>query len=646
MSMNAVQNMVQWREANWQDLLAAIAQVKQAIAGYLESSQNPAMIPASLPDAIIPPALQQLCTRFHLSPFEREVLLVCVGVELSPEFSFLCGQAQGDPKLNYPTFMLMFGVFPHHHWSALTPEGVLRHWRLIELGEGQTLTQRPLRVDERILHYLIGEQSLDDRFQGIIHRVTSKPSLVPSQQQVAEKIAVLWQQNEHTIVQLHGIEVVGKSAIAATAAQLTQRQLYRLSTQAIPTSPGDVNTLALLWNREAILSDSILMIDYSSHHQVDQAKAIAIESLITHIQTPLVITGRERSFSQGIENQQRPFISIEVQAPTPDEQRLLWQAALAQANINDRQIEPLVTQFNLNEPTIYSVCAEATHAAQLWDLCRVRSRPQMDDLAQRIEAGADWEDLVLPDAQKQILRAIAAQIKQRTKVYEQWGFGTKSKRGLGISALFAGASGTGKTMAAEVLAQALKLDLYRIDLSAVVSKYIGETEKNLGRVFDAAESGSVILLFDEADALFGKRSEVKDSHDRYANMEVSYLLQRMETYQGLALLTTNLKETLDTAFLRRIRFVIKFPFPDIVQREEIWRRVFPKTLPVEVLDMAKLARLNVAGGNIRNIALNAAFIAADTGEKVGMKHLLEASKSEYTKLERTLTDAEVRGWIS
>jgi len=641
--MNAVQSTAQWREANWRDLLAAIAQVKQAIVGYSESSQAPAASPL-LPDFLIPPTLQQLSTYFNLSPFEQAILLVCVGMELSPEFSILCGQAQGDSKLNHPTFMLMLSVFPYHHWDALAPNGTLRHWRLIELGEGQTLTQSQLRIDERILHYLIGEQSIDDRFKGVIDLITFKPNVVPSQQQLAEKIAVLWQQNEQTIVQLYGIEVAGKRAVAATAAQLTQRTLYRLSTQTIPASPGDINTLALLWNREAILSNGILIIDYDSHHEIDPVKAIALELFITQIQSPLVITDRNRSFFKSVETQRRSCISLEVFPPNSDEQRLLWQSALAQAD--HQQIEPLVAQFNLNQPTIDAVCAEATHSSQLWDFCRLRSRPQMDDLAQRIEAGADWDDLVLPDAQKQILRAIAAQIKQRAKVYERWGFGTKSKRGLGISALFAGASGTGKTMAAEVLAQTLKLDLYRIDLSAVVSKYIGETEKNLGRVFDAAESGSVILLFDEADALFGKRSEVKDSHDRYANMEVSYLLQRMETYQGLAILTTNLKETLDTAFLRRIRFVIKFPFPDSVQREEIWRRVFPKTLPVEALDMAKLARLNVAGGNIRNIALNAAFIAANTEENVGMKHLLEASKSEYAKLERTLTDAEVRGWVA
>jgi SpoVK/Ycf46/Vps4 family AAA+-type ATPase len=275
----------------------------------------------------------------------------------------------------------------------------------------------------------------------------------------------------------------------------------------------------------------------------------------------------------------------------------------------------------------------------------MQSRPRLDDLAQRLEPAASWDELVLPELQCQVLCDVAVHVKQRATVYETWGFASKGARGLGISALFAGVSGTGKTMAAEVLANELRLDLYRIDLSQVVSKYIGETEKNLRRVFDAAEEGGTILLFDEADALFGKRSEVKDSHDRYANIEVSYLLQRMEAYRGLAILTTNLKNALDTAFLRRIRFIVQFPFPDGAQRAEIWRRIFPSNTPTEGLDISRLARLNITGGNIRNIALNAAFLAADAGEPVRMKHMLRAARSEYTKLEKALTEAEIGGWV-
>jgi SpoVK/Ycf46/Vps4 family AAA+-type ATPase len=243
-----------------------------------------------------------------------------------------------------------------------------------------------------------------------------------------------------------------------------------------------------------------------------------------------------------------------------------------------------------------------------------------------------------------VLGNIAVQVRRRLEVYEHWGFDSRGERGLGISALFAGPSGTGKTMAAEVLARELRLDLYRIDLSSTVSKYIGETEKNLKKIFDAAEAGGVILLFDEADALFGKRSDVKDSHDRHANIEVSYLLQRMEAYRGLAILTTNLKRSLDSAFLRRIRFIVEFPFPGVRERAEIWRRAFPRTTPTDGLDPERLAQLNLAGGNIRNIALNAAFLAANAGEPVRMAHLLRAARSEYGKLEKTLSPGEVRGW--
>jgi SpoVK/Ycf46/Vps4 family AAA+-type ATPase len=274
----------------------------------------------------------------------------------------------------------------------------------------------------------------------------------------------------------------------------------------------------------------------------------------------------------------------------------------------------------------------------------VLARGRLDGLARRVEPRAGWDDLVLPPAQRAVLDEVAAHVRHRATVFDRWGFGARSSRGLGIAALFAGPSGTGKTLAAEVLAAELRLDLYVIDLSAVVSKYIGETEKNLRRVFDAAEAGGAVLAFDEADALFGKRTEVRDSHDRYANIEVSYLLQKMEEYRGLAILTTNQKTALDPAFLRRLRFVVPFPFPGDAERAEIWRRTIPVEAPSDGLDFAKLARLGVPGGNIRSIAVNAAFRAAADGGVLRMAHLLAAARAEYGKLERPLTDAEVAGW--
>lgn len=266
-------------------------------------------------------------------------------------------------------------------------------------------------------------------------------------------------------------------------------------------------------------------------------------------------------------------------------------------------------------------------------------------MAERIDPQARWSDLVLSAAQLDVLALLAAEARHRTTVYERWGFARRSRRGLGLSALFSGPSGTGKTLAAEVIAAELGLDLYRIDLSAVVSKYIGETEKNLKRVFDAAEEGGVVLLFDEAEALFGKRSEVKDSHDRYANIEIGYLLQRMESYQGVAILTTNLRSTLDQAFQRRLRFIVDFPFPGKSEREAIWKTILPPETPRHELDEALLAQLNVTGGSIRNIALNAAFLAAAQGRALTMEDVLRASQLEASKQERAIALAETRGWV-
>jgi hypothetical protein len=450
-------------------------------------------------------------------------------------------------------------------------------------------------------------------------------------------------------------------------------QLRMIRAADIPSAAAEREALARLWEREAILSNSILFVEAE-----DGEPSRALLALLENLRGLLLVACREpvRLLRQRV-------VHLEVNKPTTTEQRQLWQASLGSlAPLVNGHLDALVSQFSLSTSAIRAACAEVlgslgssaqglgsqvddqdrTAESQrtekgksapsspqplslLWEACRGHARARLDDLAQRIEPAARWHDLVLPEAQLQILRDIAVQVHFRTRVYEDWGFARKGTRGLGLSALFAGASGTGKTMAAEVLANELQLDVYRIDLSQVVSKYIGETEKNLRRVFDAAEEGGAILLFDEADALFGKRSEVKDSHDRYANIEVSYLLQRMEAYRGLAILTTNMKSALDTAFLRRIRFVVQFAFPDAAQRMEIWRRVFPPQTPTEGLDVHKLARLNMAGGNIRNIAVSAAFFAAKVREPVRMTHLLRAARNEYAKLEKPLTEAETAGWL-
>ena len=339
--------------------------------------------------------------------------------------------------------------------------------------------------------------------------------------------------------------------------------------------------------------------------------------------------------------------------PELEDQLPIWEAVLGpeRKRLNG-SLDRLAQQFAIGPEAIGIIAAELAAAPEgadlnaiAWDACRRQVRPRMDNLAQRIEGRVGWDDIVLPEREMQTLRNVATQVRHRAHVQERWGFGANGVgRGLGLAALFSGPSGVGKTLAAEVLGAALALDVYRIDLSSVVSKWIGETEKNLRRVFDAAEEGSVILLFDEADALFGKRSEVRDSHDRHANIEVSYLLQRLEAYRGLAILTTNIRSNIDEAFLRRFRFVVDFPFPGPNERALIWARAFPSACPTHGLDLARLAQLNVVGGGIRNIAMNAAFIAADEDRPVGMSDVLAAAKLEYQKAGRSITDPELKGW--
>ncbi|HWO12994.1 MAG TPA: ATP-binding protein, partial [Polyangiaceae bacterium] len=415
----------------------------------------------------------------------------------------------------------------------------------------------------------------------------------------------------------------------------------------VPSEPRAREELARVWTRENVLLGSALLIE--SEPSEAHGARLALAGFIDAAEGRLCLSGGDAP-----ELKSACVLRVECRPPTRAEQRALWRDAfgspLAGGAGLELGVERLVGQFSLSRELIEEVAAEARSAAperapeQAWNAVRRRIRPSFGTLARLIEPKASWERLVLPAAQKSVLRDIAVHVKQRQRVYDSWGFAERSSRGLGISALFAGPSGTGKTMAAEVLARQLELDLVHVDLSRVISKYIGETERNLSQIFDAAEAGSAILLFDEADALFGRRSEVKDAHDRYANIEVSYLLQRMEEYRGLALLTSNRENDLDVAFARRLRFVVRFPHPEPAERSEIWRHVFPTETPTDGLDHERLSRLELSGGNIRNIALHAAFLAAEEQSAVGMRHCASAARSELRKLGLTLPERELRGW--
>lgn len=661
--------MNEWIDGNQRYLSLAILQIRAQLEQYKANADNNiekseaintrlAELQTQMQEIIsglsAPPALENLVQIFGFSSFERNLLLACAAVELESSFAGLIAELQGNTNTLLPTFSFMLATMQNAHWSAISPGAPLRYWRMIELNTEPLISKAPIKIDEHILHYLTGVNYLDERLTGLIEPSYAKADIVPSHSTLALQIINFliekFKKTGFNPVQLTGNNNSDKENIAVYICRQLQLTPFIISANAIPSSQKEIIELTRLWNREAALKSYALIVDNSNVDVSDKQRTHGINNFISNIQSLLIInTGQANSVNN-------KYAQFEVVKPTQQEQVNLWKTNLNDKSaLEDNELNILVSQFNLSAKTIKTAGEELAQAAvayvngnynkqalnNAWKTCCLHSRLDIGELTQRIEPIAQMDDLVLPIAQKEILKELIIHAKYRVKVYNDWGFAKRSNRGLGITALFAGESGTGKTMASEVLANELKLDLYRIDLSQVVNKYIGETEKNLKKIFDAAEDGGAILLFDEADALFGKRSEVKDSHDRYANVEISYLLQRMEAYRGIAILTTNMKNAMDKAMLRRIRFVVQFPFPDAEQRAEIWKKIFPSATPVNNLDMLKLSRLNVAGGNIKNIALNAAFIAANENEAVGMQHVQRALRSEYDKIEKPLTNTEI-----
>ena len=661
-----------WQESNARQLASALTKLRHRLENFPKESvsengtkpdtYSTAPSQEAKPDAETASALEILTHRLGLSPFERDVLFLCTAIELDTRVAGLCAHAQGDTLKAYPTFALALSLFEDASWDALSPERPLRFWHLIETHQpaATPLTSAALRADERILNYIKGLNQLDDRVSNFLAPLEPDAlagDLAPSQTEIVQKLLSRWQRfaqnNPAPAVQLLGPDPISKQLVALHAAAKLGCQLCRMPINFQPTQPADLELLARLWERESRLLPLALFLDAQDLDTGNPERFAGLDRFLARSNGVFFIGVREVMPRLGRSN----FV-IDVSKPTAAEQLGAWTAALGAGA--DGSAAQVASQFHLNVSTIGRLASEARAdvadkpellSEKIWEVCCSHERPRLDALAQRLEPKATWDDIVLPDAELILLRQIAAQVRQRSKVYNDWGFTRKMNRGFGISALFSGDSGTGKTMAAEVIANELRLNLYRIDLSAVVSKYIGETEKNLRCLFDAAEDGGAILFFDEADALFGKRSEVKDSHDRYANIEINYLLQRIESYRGLAILATNMKNALDNAFMRRLRFVVNFSFPGVTDRRVLWLKVFPQRngqdaphTPLGELDYDRLARLNLSGGNIHNIAINAAFLAAHAGTSVTMPLILQAVRTEFRKLDRPLNENDFR-WI-
>jgi len=618
------------------------------------------------------PRLQQL---FGLTQFETDTLLVCLALEVDLRYERLYAYLHDDVTKKRPSVDLVLSLLvspveakleARRHFAAHAP---LLQYRLLELVEEPSQPHPPLlakylKVDERIAQYVLGSDALDSRIQPytVLRALPAQLDTLLVDNDITHRLGrFVWNSTTtgRVIVYLRGPYGVGKQG---TAEAVCEEQGLRLLVADLEqlTDDGDAScakALSLI-QREAKLQQAAVYwqgFDTLLHEQNKGLFRMFMRYL--EDRPALTFLAGERLWEPADALRGAPFASVELRRPTFAERSQIWSVALNGRYSADLtlDISALASKFKFTGGQIQDAAATAENLARLrdaetapmtmtdlYEACRLHSNQKLATLARKITPKYAWDDIVLPDDRLEQLREICNHVKYRERVYGQWGFDRKLSLGKGLSILFAGPSGTGKTMAADIIAGALGLDLYKIDLSIVVSKYIGETEKNLSQIFTEAETSNAILFFDEADALFGKRSEVKDAHDRYANIEIGYLLQRMEEHEGVVILATNFRKNMDEAFVRRLHFTVEFPFPNEEDRRRIWEGVWPTDVPRDPgLALEFLARrFQVAGGNIRNIALAAAFLAADDSGVVGMPHLLRAIQREYQKMGKVVSESE------
>ena len=607
-------------------------------------------------DAGQPAAIDLLSGVFGLSAFEEDVLLLALAPRVEAGFQALFGYLHDRLVLLHATPHVALNLFTggrgeaalrHLAWQRLVPTAPLRRYGLVRL-EGDASSEgaaalSAITLDERVADYLLGINRLEGRLAECL-RVVAEAPLPKARAKGIEELARRLAGTPHRPVVFVGTVGSGRRAAAAALAHarglhvmelVPDRWLSVLRTGTAHQT--DRRGLALL-AREAVLTRQVFIVDAGRRGEGEPSVAWRfVEEALEVPDAPIYVVAEEHPRASA------DVVLRRVPELSDSERGEVWRAALGMSAPLPRDIEAIAAQFRIDPQTIASLASNVELRAapgerrlqrkELWQACREACAPAIAGLAELIDPRFTWDDLVLPAKVISDLKALAGQVPGRTQVLGRWGFSGRWRQS-GASALFAGASGTGKSMAAEVIAGALDLDLYRIELSGVVSKYIGETEKNLQRIFQAAEASGAVLLFDEADAIFGKRSEVKDAHDRYANIEVSYLLQAMERYRGLAILSTNMKSNVDQAFFRRLSYVIDFPRPDQPARERIWRLAIPRETPTQGLDFARLARMDLAGGSIVRIALNAAYLAAAAQRDLSMEEIFQAAAAEHRKFDK------------
>jgi len=579
------------------------------------------------------PNVARMCVlreRFKLSGTEADILWYLAASAARPRVRSLIVSTTGELICTTEVLRtLVFGdAVDARAFRELSSDSKLIRAMLVE-EHRLDASRRVWTATPRIMRWLCGEDDKANRQPVAIGNPVVGTSVVTT--------LIEGMHSSNSLLVLVGVSGAGRRTVARTAAATIGKDLFEVDVSALPPEADDLKRELTLLARECLLTGGMPLLCNVGTNTDERGNA-RLRAVATHfavaIEGPILVTA---PVNYPAMRWDRPMVVLEIKPPTSACRAALWHHELGQGTQEDAEF--LATQYPLAPALIHHAAKGAKARANgrkmqpedIYAGIRAVLDDKLGDYAKRVEVTQTWDDLVLPEDQMEAVQYLIARIRQRRTVYEQWGFAAKVGKGLGTSALFSGPPGTGKTMVAALIAKELGLELYQVDMAKITSKYIGETERNLAALFDAAEAGHAILLFDEADSLFGKRTEVKSSNDRYANLETNYLLQRLESFTGICLLTSNHESNIDPAFQRRLSLHVRFDVPEAEERESLWRAMLPTAAPVAAsVDFAGLARRFVmSGGYIRNAALRAAFLAADEGTEITAKHLERAAKLEY-----------------
>ncbi len=603
--------------------------------------------------------MMKLCRIFNLNRFEIQTLLIAMAPEIDKKYERIYAYFNDDITNKSATVSLTLELLCSnfseklHFQRFFSSYSPLFYFDLISYRENQQVQNSismSFRINDRIKDFLLGINSISNDLLDIVtleyEDNIKETTHIEMDNDTYRKILNILQTGRETniLFWVHGSTEHERYNSVKNACKSLSLPLIKTDIELLVDSP-DVRKIlkkiyleSALYTAPVFLSGGDLLLSGHDKGRIIKKHLFNILSNLSWI--TFISADSKAPYDIGFINNR--FFNIECSLPEYNRRLECWKHLLNYTKIPLSEIKELAGRFVFTETQINQIVKQALEnkipdELSLDDIYRAIhtiSSPSLNFYARKIKHHYGWDDIVLPPDKKRQLKEICNYIKFKHLVYYHWGYERKLALGKGLNILFSGPSGTGKTMAADVIAGELGLELYRIDLSLIVSKYIGETEKNLQKVFNEASSGNLILFFDEADALFGKRTEVKDAHDRYANLETNYLLQKMEEHEGIIILATNLSKNMDEAFLRRMHFTVEFPFPDERHRELIWKKTFPERAPLsDDIDFKFLAeRLKLSGGNIKNIALTAAFYAAEEGTDIEMRHIIFATKREFQKM--------------